>query len=51
MNFCVCRNCPSCKYRGYKDTVPYCSANDVDIAEIKKCPNDYKNRNEWGEEV
>ena len=51
MNFCVCRKCHSCKYRGYKDTEPYCVFSGKDIHKIKKCPNDYKNRDEFGNEV
>ena len=51
MNFCVCRNCSSCKYRGYRDTEPYCAVNDKDISDVKKCPNDYKNRDEFGENM
>ena len=51
MNFATCRNCPSCKYRGYKDFDPYCEVNDVDISEIKKCPKGNTDRNAWGEEV
>ena len=54
MNFCVCRNCRACKYRGKNNWDPYCAAEgcgDKDIAEVTKCPLGYLNRDEFGEVV
>lgn len=54
MNFCVCRNCNACKYRGKNNWDPYCAAEgcgDKNIHEVTKCPLGYLNRDEFGEVI
>jgi hypothetical protein len=51
MNFCVCRNCNHCKYRGKNGWTTYCDKAHKNTAEVENCPIEMVDRDEFGNEV